>query len=541
MSAPGRIDAADLRARLIAADRGEAEIAPLDVREEGEFGRRHLLRAVNVPLSRFELLIRPLVPRRAAPIVLMDAADGRAERAADLLAAAGYGDVAILAGGIEAWGDAGFELFSGVNVPSKLFGEYIEHRYDTPRLSAEELKAKLDAGEDLVVLDSRPLSEFHAMNIPTGINTPGAELVHRIRRVAPDPKTAVIVNCAGRTRSIIGAQSLINAGLENPVFALTNGTMGWHLAGLALETGQTRRAPEPDAAARAWAQQAARRVAGRFGVRTLDPSEAARLRADPARTTYLLDVRDPAEFEAGRPAGAVSAPGGQLVQATDRYVGVLGARLILTDDDGVRATMTASWLIQMGWPEVYVLDGGPPGAEAGREAGPPSQQIPELCQFAQGFIAPEDVSALDETVPILDLSTSLEHKQGHVPGARFAIRTDLIKELGDLAASRLIVLTARDERLARLAANDLTRAGVHRVRVLRGGFDAWRAEGRAVETGLRDPLSDPKRDVYERPYDLEDGVEEAMQAYLDWEIELIRQIERDGTLTFPEFAPAETA
>ena len=59
---------------------------------------------------------------------------------------------------------------------------------------------------------------------------PGAELVLRAGRVAPDPETTIIVNCAGRTRSIIGTQSLINAGVANKVVALRNGTIGWNLA-----------------------------------------------------------------------------------------------------------------------------------------------------------------------------------------------------------------------------------------------------------------------------------------------------------------------
>ena len=68
---------------------------------------------------------------------------------------------------------------------------------------------------------------------------PGAELVLRVRDIAPSPDTTIVVNCAGRTRSIIGAQSLINAGIPNKVVALRNGTMGWHLAGFTCDKGET--------------------------------------------------------------------------------------------------------------------------------------------------------------------------------------------------------------------------------------------------------------------------------------------------------------
>jgi rhodanese-related sulfurtransferase len=271
-----------------------AELALIDVREEGEFGRGHLLFACNLPLSRLEMRIDALVPRRATRLVLCDADDGLAPRAAARLRTLGYGDLAVLAGGIAAWQAAGYELFSGINVPSKAFGEFIEHHDDTPRLTAEEIKAKLDAGTDMVILDSRPMSEYRVMNIPTGLDCPGAELVFRVHDVAPNPKTLVVVNCAGRTRSIIGAQSLINAGIANPVVALKDGTMGWHLAGLKLEKAQSRHAPDPSPAGRDEARAAAARVAKRFGVRRIDRPTLDRFaQEDKQHTLYVFDVRTP--------------------------------------------------------------------------------------------------------------------------------------------------------------------------------------------------------------------------------------------------------
>jgi rhodanese-related sulfurtransferase len=522
----------DLHDALIATGpSGTREIAPLDLREEGSFGARHLLRAVNLPLSVLELRTRQLVPRLKTPVVLIDDGEGEAARGAALLIQAGYSDVALLEGGLSAWEAAGFAVFSGINVPSKLFGERIEQRFGTPHLDAQAVARMRDAGDDLVILDSRPFSEFRRMNIPSAINLPGAELVARVRAAAPDPKTTVIVNCAGRTRSIIGAQSLINAGLENPVYALKDGTMGWHLAGLALEKGQDRIAPDPTPEARQWGVQAAAQVAQRFQVGTIDADGLARLQADQDRTTFLLDVRAHAEYEAGHMAGAIHAPGGQLVQASDRYVGVLGARLVLVDDEGPRAQMTASWLIHMGWPDVRVMR-----IEGPLEQGAPEPRVPELFQFAQSFIIAQDL-ATHEGVPIIDLSTSRQHKHAHIPGARFAIRSRLAQDLGSLKRSKMIVLYARDERLARLAANDLTRIGIHRVRILRGGLAAWQAAGFETQTGMTTPLSPQELDVYQLPYDREEGIEEAMQAYLSWEVDLIRQGERDGTLSFPDFGP----
>src|SRR5258706_6606572 len=296
-----------------------------------------------------------LVPRRGTRIVLCDDADGLVERASAILARAGYTNLHALAGGVAAWAKAGFELFSGVNVPSKAFGEFIEHASATPSIDAAELARLMHERSDIVVLDSRPFNEYQRVSIPTAVNVPGAELVLRVRDLAPSPETTVVVNCAGRTRSIIGAQSLINAGLPNKVVALRNGTMGWSLAGLMPDSGKTKRFTEPSTDGLARAKASAERVAKRFGVMRIDLKALESFRADRTRTLYVFDVRDPTDYAAGHFPGAINAPGGQLVQATDQYAATLGARLVLIDDREVRAVMTASWLKQMGWRDVFVL------------------------------------------------------------------------------------------------------------------------------------------------------------------------------------------
>lgn len=525
----GQIDAGALRAAF-----GDgAELAVIDVREEGVFGLNHLLRAANIPLSVMELSIRDLVPRAGTRIVLIDGNDGLATRAATVLKAAGYGDLAILKGGVSGWSDAGFELFSGMNVPSKVFGEHIEHHCGTPNISAEALKRKIDAGDNLVILDSRPMDEYNRMSIPGGIDAPGAELVRHVRDLAPDPDTLVVVNCAGRTRSIIGAQSLINAGTRNRVLALTNGTMGWHLAGLELEHQATRTYGDVSNDALAWSLDAAARVAKKYGVRRVDPDTVARWRDQAAaRTLYLFDVRSPEEFTAGHVAGSRSTPGGQLVQATDRFAVTANARVVLIDDTGVRATMTASWLIQMGWTDVHVLDGGLDTATL--ETGPHGATAPEVDAVSVPGVAPRDVD-LDDAL-IVDLADSLTYRDGHVAGAWWAIRSRLADALSRFPAANSYVVTSPDARLARLGAADLARLTKAPIHVLEGGTAAWRAAGLPLEEGYTQ-LAAEKEDIFYKPYDREGTVEDAMNQYLTWEIELINQIKRDGSLTFPEFAP----
>ncbi|MBC7779711.1 MAG: sulfurtransferase, partial [Proteobacteria bacterium] len=324
------------------------EIAFFDVREHGQYGTGHPFYAVSLPYSRFELELERLAPRKPVRMVLFDEGRGDvAQRAAARASALGYRDVQVLDGGAPAWAAAGYRLFAGVNVPSKTFGELVEHACHTPRITADELDAMRSRGEDVVVLDGRPWSEYRKMNIPGGICCPNGELALRARTLAPDPSTTIVINCAGRTRSIIGAQTLRHFGIENRVVALKDGTQGWFLSGRELERAAERRYPPAPSDLQPLQAQAAQ-LGARFGVPVIDAAEADRLLADPTRTTYLLDVRTEEEFAAGHLDGAVHAPGGQLIQSTDQWVGVRGAQVILVDTDGVRAPIIAMWLRQLG-------------------------------------------------------------------------------------------------------------------------------------------------------------------------------------------------
>ena len=502
------------------------ELALVDVREELIFSQRHLLLARSIPLSRLELKFAQLVPRRSTRVVLCDDNDGLAERAAAVLMRNGYPDTFVLKGGVDAWVSAGFEVFSGVNVPSKAFGEYIEHKNGTPNISAHELEKLIRDKANIVVLDSRPFDEYSRVSIPTGINVPGAELVLRAREIAPAPETTVVVNCAGRTRSIIGAQSLINAGLPNKVVALRNGTMGYSLAGFACDSGKNHRAPKVSAETLDWARQAAQKVAQDCGVEQIDRIKLEALRQDQQRTLYLFDVRDPGEYADGHVSGAISAPGGQLVQATDQYVGTLGARIVLVDDAEVRAAMTGSWLRQMGWQEVFVL------VESGTETGWP--KAPTLDGEAKAGEA-IDAASLQELLSrdaatVVDLAMSRDYLAGHIPGAWYAIRTRLDRALKKIPLRGALVLTSEDGILANLAAAEAKALIDAPVRILTGGNAAWRAAGYPLSKDAR--MADEAVDQWRKPYERTGDTKAAMNEYLAWEIDLLPRIERDGSLKF---------
>jgi rhodanese-related sulfurtransferase len=347
---PSPITPSQIRRALLLRD----EIALLDVRHEAAYATGHPLFAANMAADRIGLEAETRLPRKDVPIVIYDAGEGLVAQAADRLAALGYTDVRQLEGGLRAWRMAGFELFQDVNSYAKAFGELVESRRHTPSLPADEVAALIAAEADIAILDVRRFDEYATMNIPGSVSVPGAELVLRAGGIARDPETTIIVNCAGRTRSIIGTQSLINAGVANKVLALRNGTIGWTLAKQRLEHGADRRS---GIGLFEGAQANARDVAYRAGVRHVGPEDAMALQAERRRTLYRFDVRAGEDYAAGHIPGFRHFPGGQLVQEIDMAAPVRGARILLTDDMGVRADMTASWLAQMGW-ETYVLEGG---------------------------------------------------------------------------------------------------------------------------------------------------------------------------------------
>ncbi|ALM81622.1 rhodanese-like domain-containing protein [Bordetella sp. N] len=505
------------------------ELAVLDVRPHGVYARGHLLLSASAPYWNLGLEIDRLVPRRATQVVLVDDGDGVAERAAHTLAVLGYTNVALLQGGIPGWEAAGQQLFSGTNVLSKAFGEVLEHELGTPAIDATDLKERLQRGDNLVVVDSRTTEEFADFSIPGAYSLPGAELVYRIGEVAKDPETLVVVNCAGRTRSIVGAQTLINAKIPNRVVSLRDGTMAWLLNGDTLDHGKIRPAPVPTGSTLAAARERAEDMAARAGVNRLDEAGLQQLLSQSAtQTVYRFDIRDRQEYLAGHLPGWRWAPGGQLVQATDEYAAVRGAHLVLADWDGVRALSTAAWLAQLGGFQVHVYPVAlQPGAAL--ETGAERVQVLRAHVEDAPAVAPTELAAWVEQgdVAVFDIENSVAYARKHIAGARFVGAHALEKSLAAQDGHARVVLTSADGVLANSVAQEL-RAQGRAVYVLRGGNQSWFAAGLPTATG-RDGIETGEEDTWYGPYVYRDLAERdaKFQAYLDWEIGLVAQLERE--------------
>ncbi|MFJ3373125.1 cystathionine beta-lyase [Pseudomonas sp. NPDC086251] len=510
------------------------EIALFDVREHGQYGEAHLFFGVNLPYSRLELEVRRLAPNPQVRLVIYDQNGGVvAARSAQRLHALGYDNVHVLVGGADGWKAAGFQLFAGVHVPSKAFGELVEEASHTPHVTAQQLAEWQARGEPLVVLDGRPFDEYRKMTIPGSVCCPNGELGYRVHDLVPDERTPIVVNCAGRTRSIIGAQTLINLGLKNPVYALENGTQGWYLEDFQLEHGSTRRYADEVSSKTLPAQRlAAAHLAERAGVETVQATQVEQWSREAGRSLFLCDVRTAEEFAEGSLPGAQHTPGGQLIQSTDLYVGVRRARLVLIDSDGVRAPIIASWLRQLGH-EAYALAGGVSSGLA----------LPALEVAADEALPLITAQALadalkDDAVVLVDLRPSMVYRKGHIAGSRWSIRSRLAAEVA--GEQRPLVLLADDPQLAAVAALELSDAQRAQTRLLDGGLGAWRAAGFAVQENALTPPDPQCIDFLFFTHDRHSGNKDAARQYLAWEIGLLAQMSEDEMASLKPLQPQAT-
>jgi len=514
------VTASELQERLESSQ--PRDWALIDIRERGESDSGHIFSSTFLPRRMLEFRIGELVPDKTTSIVLYDDDDGRAALSQETLGRLGYDRVERLEGGMPGWQSHGGAVATGTNVPSKAFGERVHVREHPPTMSPQELRAALDQGENILICDVRTPGEYAEGHIPGGYEAPSFDLVLGAFDLGRD-YDRVVLNCAGRTRSIMATRTLQLLGISNAT-GLENGTSGWLLEDWELERETMRSLPEPSAESAAQAAARAKTLALEAEVGTISPAEAAAQAAEgQEKNIYFFDVRSLAAYRDGHAAPSRPLPGGQALQRADDFIVVPTATIFLIDDDDARAWLTGYWLRRMGFPEVSVVAGGLPAwreanlpVATGRVQNPPltSADAPvmekigaaELHKLAEGG-----------EVTILDVGSSREYARGHLPKARWLPRSWLELHIGDLASTgqKIVVTAARPEQ-ARLGAEALARIGYTDVQILEDGNTGWERAGFEITPGEpTESFGGP--DFVLPPY--EQG-REGMLRYLKWEIAL---------------------
>jgi rhodanese-related sulfurtransferase len=509
--------------------------ALIDVRERNEYEQGQIFGATQVSRRTLEARIPALVPLRSAKIVLYDDDGVRAGLAAKTLESHGYTAVHTLAGALAGWKKAGFPLVEGIHVLSKAFGEIVgELRGIVPAISPVELKKQLEAEPDgHVIIEVRPAAEVRKTgSIPGAINIPGVELPLRIADYAATGRK-IIITCAGRTRGFIATATLKKMGVGH-VFDLTNGTLGWRLAGYELEE-RVPAGPAPSAMSRRAVDDFAAGLAIEENVELLSLEQFEALRRRSANhPLYLLDVRSEEEYaHIGHIPGSLSIPGGQAIQNTDDVVAVRQANIVFICDNGTRSIITAYWYKQMGFTNVYVLRGG---LETWLQAGNKTErgtgeELPLGFSGIRRQVEKVDASGLKtrlETesgkILLVDVSDGKSFAGGHIPGARWLPRGRLEQRIAEVVGGgpQTLIITGNDTYDPTFAARTLLELGYTNVQVLAGGNEGWQKAGYDIARGLEGIQADDWQ-VHLTEY----GLEEAKR-YFAWEESLVHLPEYMG-------------
>lgn len=512
--------------KLAALMASDGLFAVFDVRERGEFNAGQIANATSLPRSQIEFRIAELVPNPGIAIVLYDDNDARAPLAARTLAELGYRSVCILDGGLAAWRREDFPFVSGVNVPSKAFGEKVHHERSIPDISPEELSSLQAQKADLAILDVRTPQEYGRFRIPGAINVPGGDLILWAASLKQKPDTTIVINCAGRTRSIIGTAALRRLGLPH-ARALRNGTMGWVLAGFELESKPDRKTIQASDESRAQARDLALRLAREEKIPALSVRELiAGTAGNDDGVTYLIDVRSEGEYVSNHIPASINVPGGQAVQCADDFVAVRNGRVVFVSYHSVRAIMAAYWYREMGFANAAFLEGGLQAWIENRGTLVSGAVEREPLGFAVAkkiarMLAPAELDSLwrNSSVKILDVGSSLDFEGAHLPGAQWISRGWIELKLSALFqdSSRTIVLSCQNGHHSILAGRTLAEMGYQEIFILNGGVRAWAKAGYPTVTGLDSCLVEPN-DVVLSPSIR--GSKEDMKHYLEWELKL---------------------
>ena len=495
------------------------EVAFIDVREIGQHTNGHPFFSISIPYSLFEFNIKILVPNKQTRVILIDNNNGISDLVYNIAHQMGYSNISIIEGGVEEWVSAGYKLFDGINVPSKSFGELIEKYFHTPSITAKELAQKQKNNENYIVIDGRPFLEYNKMSIPKSICCPNAELFYRVSSYIKDINTEIIINCAGRTRSIIGAQTLINFGIKNKVKALENGTQGWFLSELSLEHNKNKYLEVlPNDIEIQQLQNKVLKLTNDLNIDLIDLKKAQELIIDKKKSTFIFDVTTSKTIST-KPGTIMNVPGGQLIQATDKYIGVWKATVILVDDgDLIRAGTTSFWLKKMGY-EVYILKEGLLKAQTLKFTKEIDHKLIDL-----DFINLEDLVKIKKQI-LYDIRSSKDFCKMRIKNSIWLNRAHLYREKTK-TDDPIIIITDNLEK-ASLIVKDLKQKDKGAIiKVYKWNQNEITSYPSVIDVTIETLSEQNNIDFNFHTHMRHDGNKEHAKQYLEWEINLVSKMDK---------------
>jgi rhodanese-related sulfurtransferase len=105
--------------------------------------------------------------------------------------------------------------------------------------TVEQVRADLEKGTDLILVDVREDSEWSAGRAKGAIHLGKGIIERDIEQAIPDPKRKIVLYCGGGYRSALAADSLQQMGYTH-VYSLAGGWRAWNEAGLPIEEGSAK-------------------------------------------------------------------------------------------------------------------------------------------------------------------------------------------------------------------------------------------------------------------------------------------------------------
>jgi rhodanese-related sulfurtransferase len=93
-----------------------------------------------------------------------------------------------------------------------------------------EVKKKLDAGEKMIMVDTREDNEWARGHIPSAIHLSKGTIERDIERAIPDKEATIVLYCGGGYRSALAADNLQKMGYRK-VISMDGGWRGWTESG----------------------------------------------------------------------------------------------------------------------------------------------------------------------------------------------------------------------------------------------------------------------------------------------------------------------
>ena len=314
--------------------------ALIDSRERRDYVAGHWFGSTNIPLSLFSTRLGYLLQEPDFPIHFLDWQDKASAEAIHQLKAIGFRNITIHNTQKPAMMGRGF--VKGEYVWSKAFGEVVAHEIDLPEVTPKQYLADY---QDAQLFDVRPTAEYQDFTLPKSQSLPNSLLLANVQALKDTGKMSLL-HCAGRTRSIIGAFTLMASGYDGPFAVFRGGTQAWQLDGYEREHDANRLFAADHEASDA--------VAGflrRWQIpATRVTSDGLGAFVDDHKTELLFDVSD--DGATGQPLahGVIKISGTNLIQQTDRSIARYHVPVILFDQgSGSRAAFAAFWLRCMGF------------------------------------------------------------------------------------------------------------------------------------------------------------------------------------------------